>query len=83
MDVFNQNVITIGKINKMSKFDNKYKRVNKEWKNGGMFQGKEEYACMMCWEPTKWVEPTFNVNICSDGCYNKLWKDYKEHMKMD
>ena len=60
------------------KYDEKYKKVNEKWENGGMFQGKEEYACFMCWEPTVWIEPSWKFNICSDECYNAMCKEYSE-----
>lgn len=60
------------------KFDAIYKKVNNQWKNGGMFRGNEECQCVICNDPTKWIEPTFFVHTCSKECYTKLWQLYKE-----
>ena len=64
------------------KYDDKYTRVNDKWENGGMFRGTEECACAICQEPTKWVEPSFQVHICSDGCYSAMCKEYRELTKL-
>lgn len=60
------------------KFSEKYSVVNNEGRNGGMFKG-ELCKCGVCKDPTEWTDPTFNIYICSDECYKKLWVEYKKH----
>jgi hypothetical protein len=60
------------------KLDIIYAKVDEKWRNGGFFKGIEECHCAICNEPTKWIEPTWDVFICSSECYTDLWKKYKE-----
>ena len=62
------------------KYIEKYKRIDDNWANGGMFRGKETCCCVICDEQTEWIEPTWLFNVCSDECYSTLWKTYKETM---
>jgi hypothetical protein len=64
------------------KYDEKYKKVDQNWLNGGMFKGTEEWICATCGECTLWVEPTFQAPVCSDECYKSLWDEYIELTKM-
>jgi len=63
------------------KFDDKYKRVNYKWENGGIFKGLESCKCVICDEPTPWIEPVWDLNVCSDECYNIVWKKYFKYLK--
>src|SRR4051812_8431872 len=34
--------------------------------------------CIMCWEPSHFVELNFEAALCSEECRDKLYKEYDE-----
>ena len=61
-------------------YDDRYKKVNEDGTNGGMFRSSETGCCVVCQKPTLWIEPTWLLFICSDECYSELCKSYKDDL---
>lgn len=43
-----------------------------------MVKFAEYHECEICHRPTRWIEISFEAYICSDECYDCIWKEYED-----
>lgn len=58
------------------KYIKKYANATEEeLQRDGFIRGEKEHSCLMCGEPTPFVDICSEGHFCSDACYNKFYEE--------